>query len=402
MNILFLCHRVPFPPNRGGKIRPFQMVQHLSRNHAVTVASLAHTQEELDAAAGLRDYCDEVIAEVLPDQQRWTNAVLALPTSMPSSLRYFWSPRLAQRIRRRTSSKLFDVVMVHCAFASQYAIDVPAPLKVLDYGDLDSGKWSEYSRDRRFPLSFGYGIESWKLRRYEISVANYFSRCTVTTDGELEEYRRIGISKPCSVIPNGVDFNYFQPRPPASAASRKIVFLGRMDYFPNIQGIERFVREVLPIVRRTVPEAELYIVGANPAAAVQKLAMVPGVTVTGSVPDVRPYLDNVALSIAPLYLARGTQNKILECMAMKVPVVSTIQAAKGVRAEAGRDFLVSSSTQEMASHVIALLRDPDLRARLADSALETIKQEHCWPSSMKLLDRVLFAAPVAVDAAMAD
>ncbi len=391
MNILFICHRIPFPPNRGGKIRPFQMVRHLQQNHEVTVASLAHTQEEMDAAEGLKDHCHKVIAEVVPNGERWTNAVLALATKHPSSLWYFWSSKLAERIRKEAEQKKFDIIMVHCAFASAYAIGIDAPLKVLDYGDLDSGKWAEYARDRRFPLSLGYALEAKKLRRYEISVAQHFTRCTATTDGEKVEFHRIGIPRDCDVIPNGVDFSYFDPRPMAPAESRKIVFLGRMDYFPNIQGVERFVREMFPRIREAEPNAEFVIVGANPHPKVKRLAEVVGVTVTGSVPDVRPYLDGAALSVAPLYLARGTQNKILECMAMGVPVVSTAEAAKGVRAMPGRDLLVSSDPAEFSDHVVRLLRDANLRKQIADSAMKTARAEHCWTKSMTLLDEVLFA-----------
>ena len=389
MRILFVCHRLPYPPNRGGKIRPFNFIRHLNQQHEVVVASLAHTEQEFSEGAPLKDHCSEVIAEVVPEAERWLRAVLALPTTKPSSVAYFWSPRLARRIRQAAAQKPFDAIFVHCAFMGPYVEDLPASLRVLDFGDLDSGKWFDYSRHRSFPLSWGYGLEAHKLRRYEKHLAQIFDRYTVTTRGELEEYKTLGGPHPATVIPNGVETSYFHRRAADHPDSAMLVFLGRMDYYPNAEGVLYFAREVFPLVRQAMPEAQLRIVGSNPSEEIKSLARTPGISVTGHVPDVRSHLEAAAASIVSLRIARGTQNKILECMAMGIPVVSSSQAAKGIQATPGQHLLVADGPQEFASRVLDLLRNPALRRQLADAAHQQVLSVHTWPSSLRILDTVL-------------
>jgi polysaccharide biosynthesis protein PslH len=389
MNILFVCHRFPFPPSRGGKIRPFQMIRHLGQSHSVTVASLAHTQQELEEGAGLEQHCEEVMAEVLPSSTRWKNAVSALPTKTPSSAAYFWAPKLHHRIQQAAHRKKFDVVIVHCAFVARYVENIRSDFRLLDYGDLDSGKWLEYSLQRSFPFSAGYKLEAHKLRKYEMELASQFDHCTFTARGELEEFRSWGLNAPASLIPNGVDADYFQPLAERPEQASTIVFLGRMDYFPNVQGIIDFAQTAFPRIKHGFPAAHLRIIGSNPVREVRELASKPGIEVTGYVPDVRPYLADAAVAIAPLRIARGTQNKILECMSMGIPVVSSPQAARGVQATPGEHLLVGGDDSDFAAQVIRLLRDAGLREQMAASARQQLRVGHSWPRSMELLDTVL-------------
>ncbi len=398
MRILFICHRFPFPPNRGGKIRPFQMIRHLSQRHEVTVASLAFTQEELDAGAGLREHCSKIIAEILPNSSRWAQAVTALAGSTPSSVAYFRSNRLRARIEAAWQKKKFDAVMVHCAFVAQYTLGLTGGLRILDYGDMDSAKWMDYAEHRRFPLSLGYAIESRKLRRYERAMAERFNLITVTTQGEKEVFKTLGVPRPCTVVPNGVDGNFFQPAAMGGGSKPNIVFLGRMDYFPNIDGVLWFVREVYPIIRRATRSAELKIVGADPSGEVLRLRSIEGVTVTGFVKDVRPYLTEAAVAIAPLRIARGTQNKILECMAAGIPVVCTPQAAKGIQAVPGEHIVVADGPEDFSCSVLDLLNNRDRRVKVASAARVQVERAHSWPESMRILDSVLAEGFSAVNA----
>ena len=389
MNILFVCHRYPYPPNRGGKIRPFNMIRHLSQKHRVVVATLAHSQEELAEGSALREHCSEVLAEVLPSSRRWMSAVGALPTPTPSSARYFWSPRLHSRIRELRSRMRMDAVIVHCAFVADYVRDVHAPFRLLDFGDLDSRKWSDYSKYRSFPWSAGYALEAFKLQQVERKLAVEFDQCTVTAQGELESYRELGISTPCSVIPNGVDAEYFHGPAERPQSSKTIVFLGRMDYFPNVSGILDFVKKVFPLVRSKVPDAQLRIVGSKPLAVIQELEKLENIAVTGHVPDVRPHVQDAAVAVAPLSIARGTQNKVLECMAMGIPTVVSAQVAKGVQAVPERDLLVGSSPERLADQIVRVIENPELRASLAEAGRKQVIAAHSWPASMRLLDSIL-------------
>lgn len=389
MKLLYICHRYPFPPNRGGKIRPFQMIQHLSQEHSVTVASLAHTAQELRDGEGLKKHCAEALGEVLPSSVRWIQAGLRLPSLTPSSVAYFRSSRLARRINDIWREGKFDGLMVHCAFVAQYALELKDGFRILDFGDIDSAKWLDYSRFRRFPLSVGYGLEARKLRRYETRAAQQFDHITVTTQGESEEFKTFGVEKPCTVIPNGVDSNYFSIQSATKSASPVIVFLGRMDYFPNIEGICRFTREIFPQIRAAMPAALLRIVGSDPVASVRHLTATPGVEVTGFVPDVRPYMQDAAVAIAPLHIARGTQNKILQCMAMGIPVVSSPEAAKGIQAVSGEHILVADGPEAFADSVINVLQDEGLRSRISAAGRLQVQRAHQWANSMKILDGVL-------------
>jgi sugar transferase (PEP-CTERM/EpsH1 system associated) len=388
MKILFACHRFPFPPNRGGKIRPFNMIKHLSQKHEMFVASVAHSHEELEEGAGLKD-CAAIFAEVMPEKLRWLQAVRAMPSSTPSSVAYFKSSCLRQRVEQAVRRVSFDAVIVHCAFAAQYVSNISARFRLMDFGDLDSGKWLDYAKWKPFPTAAAYALESKKLRRYEREIAQRFDYCTLTTEGELEEFSKLETHRPSKVIPNGVDANYFRPETETTQPKTNIVFLGRMDYFPNIDGITYFAKKILPKIRVRVPSVTLSIIGSDPVSNVKRLSNIPGVTVTGHVPDVRPYLRDAAVSIAPLRMARGTQNKILESMAMGIPVVATRQAAKGIQAVRDKHLLVADGDHSFAAQVVTILEDANLQRILSSAGRKRVEEVHAWPNSMRLLDGVL-------------
>jgi hypothetical protein len=396
MKIFFACHRFPFPPNRGGKIRPFNMIRHLSQRHEMFVASLAHTQQELDEGAGLKEYCVEIYSEVLPEKLRWLQAIRALPTATPSSVAYFGSSRLRQKIKDGARKHSFDVVIVHCAFAAQYGVGIPAKFRLMDFGDLDSGKWLDYSEWRSFPLSWGFFFEGHKLRRYEKQIAAAFDYCTLTTQGELEEFKKLEVDRPYNVIANGVDGSYFQPNGGPPHAKPVVVFLGRMDYYPNIDGVLYFTESVFPTIRAAVPNVEFRIIGSNPSPAVQRLREISGVVVTGHVPDVRPFLKDAVVSVAPLRIARGTQNKILESMAMGLPVVTTPEAAKGIQAIPGEHVLVAADPTRFAAQIVEILANPQLRLDLSNAGREQVNSAHVWSRSMEVLDNILMESTSGV------
>lgn len=388
MKVLFVCHRLPFPPRRGGKIRPFNVIRHLSRRHEVTVASLARTADELEAGAGLRDHCANVIAETISAPAALARMVARVPTSTPSSMGYFYSPALARRIRAELTWTRFDLVFVHCAFVADYVAHVTTARKLLDFGDMDSQKWLAYAKNRAFPMSLGYYMDGTKLRRAEARLAAQFDVCTCTTRAELDVLESYGTGVPADWFPNGVDTEYFKP---AQAPYRpdSVCFVGRMDYYPNQEGVIDFCRDVLPLIQARRPGVTLQIVGAEPPSKIRELGRLPGVTVTGSVPDVRPYALASAVSIAPLKIARGTQNKILESMAMGVPTVSSIAAAGGVDAEPGHSLLTAGTPREFADAVLYVLENPTERQRLSEAARARVLSHHSWDQSMAKLDRIL-------------
>ena len=382
MRILFVCHRVPFPPKRGGKIRPFNMIRHLGAlGHSVTVASLARNVDELQESAPLAAHCEQVLAEVIPDKRAWLQTIARLPTAQPSSFGYFWSSALARRIRAEIRRQPFDLIICHCSSVAPYVEAVTGTPKMLDYGDMDSQKWREYAGHRPFPLSAGYWLEAVKLERRERSLSRGFDLCTCTTAAELSTLRELGIREPSDWFPNGVDATFFSPEGGHYDAN-SVCFVGRMDYFPNQQAVLGFCREVLPGLRQRRPAIRFLIVGADPPPHIRSLGQLPGVTVTGSVPDVRPFVRGAAMTVAPLQIARGTQNKILESMALGVPVVCSPQASGGVDAVPGEHLLVAGTTQEWVERVCGLLESADARNHMATAARARVLSHHSWAASM--------------------
>lgn len=389
MKILYVCHRLPFPPRRGGKIRPFNMIRHLhAQGHEVHVASLARSERELEEGAGLEQHCHQVIAEVIGPVAAGWRMLARLPSTSPSSFGYFQSPALQRRIRQVCATTRFDLVFVHCSSAAPYVAALEGMPKVLDFGDMDSQKWLHYAAFRPFPLSSGFWLEGKKLERTERLLAGRFDLCTCTTRAELDTLRVLAPGVASDWFPNGVDSEYFRPDGSAHEPDT-ICFLGRMDYYPNIESMQRFCAEVLPLIRRRRPAVRLRIIGADPVPAVRRLATLPGVEVTGFVPDVRPLTRQAAVNIAPLKIARGTQNKVLEAMALGLPVVASNAAARGVDAVPGEHLLAADDPEAFADAVVGLLQDPAARARLATAGRNRILSHHSWASSMLRLDALL-------------
>ena len=261
-------------------------------------------------------------------------------------------------------------------------------MRIIDFGDMDSQKWREYSGHKPFPLSAGYWLEAVKLERTERLLAGQFDLATCTTRAEMESLRSLGVAGPTDWFPNGVDADFFRPGE-QPYENDLVSFVGRMDYFPNQQAVTRFCRDVLPDLQRRRPGTRFEIVGADPSPEIRELGRLPGVTVTGSVPDVRPYVTRAALTVAPLEIARGTQNKILESMALGVPVVCSRQAVGGVDAIAGEHVLAYDTVGDLVDSVLRILDDRDTRARLAAAGRERVLTHHSWPASMRRVDALV-------------
>jgi sugar transferase (PEP-CTERM/EpsH1 system associated) len=396
---MFICHRFPYPPKRGGKIRPFNIINHLSqRGHEVTVASLARSHEEEQEGQGLAPYCACYLMERMSAGAAAFRMLLRIPSGTPSSMGYFYSPVLARRIREALENTRFDLVFVHCAFAAQYVAKVQGIPKLLDFGDMDSQKWLTYAKFRQLPLAAGYWLEGRKLQRAEMALARSFDYSTCTTRAELETLEGYCTGARTGWFPNGVDSEYFTPTD-TPYDPNTVCFIGRMDYYPNQQAVTFFSRHVLPLIRERQPQARFWIVGAQPSRAVLKLQRAPGVVVTSSVADVRPLVLRSALTVAPLRIARGTQNKILESMAMGVPVVASKEASRGVDAVPGKHLLTATSPETYRDAVLHIMDNTSMRARFAQAGRKRVLERHSWAASLKKLDALIAECIDAHDAA---
>jgi len=388
MRILYICHRFPFPPTRGGKIRPFNMIKHLSGSHEVTVASMARSAEEAQAGQGLAAFCHRFEVALVKPPIQALRMLSRLPTSIPSSMGFFYSSSIARTLGRLLRGTRYDLIFVHCSSVAQYVSGLEGIPKILDFGDMDSQKWLEYARVKPFPLSLGYRLEGVKLMREEKRLARCFDMCTATTRAEWETLNGYGSQSDTDWFPNGVDTEYFSPSEEPYDVNT-ISFVGRMDYYPNQDCMFDFCANVLPLLRQRRPQLALKIIGADPSASVLRLGALPGVTVTGSVPDVRPHVRQSALMVAPLNIARGTQNKILESMAMGVPVVTSPLAAGGVDAVPGEHLLVSRTPAEYAETILQLLDRPMDRRQFSCAGRQRILTHHRWETSMRKLDTII-------------
>ncbi|SFK99923.1 hypothetical protein SAMN05216302_102534 [Nitrosomonas aestuarii] len=389
MKILYICHRFPFPPKRGGKIRPFNMIKYLTeQGHQVWVASLARSQQEYDECAGIADYCHQYTIGLINESVQWARMIAYLPIPTPSSLAYFYNRQLKKQINSWLETENFDLIFVHCSSVAQYVENVKHIPKILDYGDMDSQKWLTYRGFKPFPLNLGYWWEGMKMEYSEKKLAPRFDLTTCTTKAELSTLRSYGTAIRTDWFPNGVDADFFQPDGTAYDPL-SISFIGRMDYFPNQQCMLEFCQHTLPLIQQKIPETELYIVGAEPSREIKALERIKGVHVTGSVKDVRPYILKTAAMIAPLNIARGTQNKILEAMAMGVPVVSSSLAADGIDAVSGEHFLTADTPAEYAEKLISLMESASLRDKYAKAGRERMLSNHSWHESMSKMESLI-------------
>jgi len=389
MRILYLCHRVPYPPNKGDKIRAFNQLRAMSARHTVDLFTLADQPEDLNHEAALRKYCDTVtIARVVPALAR-LRALRYLLTAEPLTVPYFFSAKLRREVRKALSTRSYDRIYVYCSAMAQY-VEVPEARQipvVVDLVDVDSDKWRQYAAYVPFPYSSVYRREANSLREYERFVCERASSVAVTTEREARLVRAICPAALVHVIPNGVDRDYFNPGPAGNTGVvPTISFTGDMSYFPNEQAVVFFARQVLPLIRHSISEARFLIVGRKPTPNVQRLQAIGGVKVTGFVPDVRPYLAQSQVSVAPFAIAAGIQNKILEAMAYGVPVVATSRIAQSLPASVAEMIEFGDTPQELASKVVGLLRNPERRRHLGWEGRKRVAAEYDWGNS---LDRLL-------------
>jgi sugar transferase (PEP-CTERM/EpsH1 system associated) len=315
-----------------------------------------------------------------------------LNRTAPLSVASFRSQMLQERVRQILDNEKIDLIWVSSAPMAQYVWRVHEIPKIIDFVDVDSEKWRIYAERHAPPLSWVYRLEARRLGRYEEAAARLFDRSLFISLEETVLFRQRICDRPITVLPNGVDTDYFSPmqRNVAFDGQPVIVFTGVMDYFPNVDAVTYFSQEVFPPVRKVIPQAQFYIVGRNPVRRVRELAYPPSITVTGAVPDVRPYLARAAVAVAPFRVARGVQNKVLEAMAMQLPVVGTSVAFEGIPATRNDGVRTANDPETFAREVVELLQgDKELRRQCGRQARRYVEQQHQWDSVGLQIERLV-------------
>ncbi len=390
MRIFFVCRRVPFPPDRGDKIATFNEIRHLSAQHEVHVFCLGDGARDLDNVAGLRGYAKSITAVPVDELSIKLRALKALLAGKPLSVAALNEAELHAAIRRKFDEARPDLIIVYSCNVAQFAEPFSGVPRIMQFGDLNSLKWRQYAQRSMIPMKWIYAIEAERLIDYERHIAHTFSHALVHTETERRDFEQLIPGVPVALVGNGVDLDYFRS---AGAAKQpaSIVFTGVMDYRPNVDGVVWFSDEILPVVRAQIPEATFTICGSRPAKAVRKLAKQTGVTVTGWVPDTRPYLDRAEVFVAPLRMARGVQNKLLEAAAMGLPCVASSAAWRGTVIAEGDGILVKDDPLEFAGLVVRLLQDVDWRSEMAGRARAAAVANYRWEAQMARLDQVIAA-----------
>jgi sugar transferase (PEP-CTERM/EpsH1 system associated) len=376
VKILFLSQRVPFPPNRGDKITTWRLVERLARKHEVTIMAFAHDEADMEGAEALRAKGFETIAIPIDVRRQKFKALPRMLGDTPMTLAVFGSPQMQSAVSERMQE--MDAAYAYSSAMGAFLLPQTKPW-VMHFAELDSDKWLQYAERHRWPLSQIYRREWRLLEKFEAKVADATSQNVFCTPLEQRIFQDRIPGRPSMVLRNGVDLEHFSPRP-SEAEPEHMVFTGVMDYYPNIDGCVHFVKEVLPRVRSEFPNARFTIVGSRPTKEVLRLGRTEGVEVTGFVDSTADWMARATIAVAPLRVARGIQNKVLEAMAMGLPIVGTTSATQGVGAIHGRQYLVADRAEEQAHGVRGLLRDEAARTRLGLSARKFVEEHHDWES----------------------
>lgn len=393
-NLLYLVHRLPYPPNKGDKVRSYHLLKHMAAKHQVFLATFIDDPQDAVYLDAVRQYCADMYVAQLDPKLAKIFSLSALLGSKPLTVPYYRNTGLQAWVDRLLSEQRIDVALIFSSVMARFVQRAPQLRKLVDFVDVDSLKWIQYAANHRWPMSWLYRREGKSLLAFERSVAMQAERSFFVTQSEADLFR--GLAPECAdkveAMCNGVDADYFSPEEglpsPFRAQELPVVFTGAMDYWPNIDAVSWFVAEILPHLLQNWPSVCFYIVGRSPAPAVQALTG-KSVVVTGTVPDVRPYLQHAAVVVAPLRLARGVQNKVLEAMSMGLPVVASQECASAIDALAGRDFLTARTAPEYVIQIESILRERQRAASLGTAARQQVLARYSWDAHLSVIDGYL-------------
>jgi len=399
-HLLFLCHRIPYPPDKGDKIRSYHWLRALAGSFRVHLVAFVDDPADWAYQERVERFCASCSLFPLQPRAARVRSLMGLVTGEPLSLPYYGDFRVERRLVQLRETTPIAHVFVYSSAMAQYAMHPPldGARRVIDFVDADSDKWRQYAAGLRWPMGWIYDREARLLERADRTVAEAFDVSIFVSAAEAAWFRdRVNLQEDrVTAVNNGVDTTYFDPQreyeSPYPEGPRPVVFTGAMDYWANVDAVTWFAQEVWPRVSAQDPDAVFYIVGARPTAAVRALAG-EKVTVTGRVPDVRPYLRHAAAVVAPMRIARGVQNKVLEAMSMAHAPIVTSKALEGIGAVHGRELLVADDSPQLAHQVLRVL--DGACAALGPAARSFVRKQHSWHESCETLMRLVEGAEEA-------
>jgi len=390
MRILYVLPQLPYPPDRGGKIVMYHLIRGISRRHKVWIASLIHHGEDGDLQEEFREQYPETA--LFPAAPRWSIPRLAraLISSKPYKAHRFYHRGMAAWVRRCVRENRIDVIHCQNFYTAQYVTGQEPCGRVLYKENFEAfllQRYLETSKGGNPLFHAAARMQARRTLRYEVEVCRRFDRVLLISEVDRQRFAEHHPPAPLDVLPPGIDLKTLRPTSRESKPGR-VVFTGAMDYFANVDAVEFFCSKVWPRVRAQVPQAQFFIVGQRPEDRVLAWQGREGITVTGSVKDVRPYLEEAEVYVVPLRIGGGIRLKILEAMAMGKAMVSTSVGAEGLDCRPGEDLLIADDVEAMADAVVGLLRSEDERSRLARAARAFAERRGGWDSVVERLERV--------------
>ena len=391
-NLLYLVHRIPFPPNKGDKIRSFNWLKGLSKEFNIYLGTFIDSSEDEQYLDEVKKYCSDVFATKINPMAAKLKSLQGLVSGKALSLPYYMNSEMQNwvndSIRRNNISK----ILVFSSPMAQFVDDdnFRHMLRVMDFVDIDSDKWKQYAESKSGLMRWLYTREAKTLFNYEQRVSQLFDSSLFVSSKEAEMFQSLVNQSKMKIeyVNNGVDFNYFSPEHELENPYRKeditLVFTGAMDYWANVDAVVWFAKEVFPSIRTQFLNASFYIVGSKPTPDVLKLEDIEGVFITGRVEDVRPYIHFSTIVVAPMRIARGIQNKVLEGMAMAKTCVVSDQGLEGIGAIPGEELLVANSSQEWVdqlNHVVGSMSPVEMGAK----ARIFVTEKFSWESNVNRL-----------------
>lgn len=397
-SLLFISHRIPYPPNKGDKIRAYNILKYLAQQHEIYLAFLIDDPSDVVHLTYLTSLVREVFYDAINPRLKKVSSITALLGKSPVSVPYFYSVRLQKEIDGLLDRVKVDAVFCSSSPTAEYLyrsrhreVLFDRPIRIMDLIDMDSLKWRQYADTSRGIMRWVYRREARCLEEYERKIAGTFDHLLLVSESEKALFvDRIPVGN-VTAMPNGVDTEYFRPDyvSPFEKKGPVIVFTGAMDYWPNVQGVVWFVGHVFPQIKRVWPDVVFYIVGARPTSEVTALAQTEGVKVTGFVEDVRDYVAMADVCVVPLRIARGMQNKVLEAMAMGKSVVTTPGGLEGVSAESRREVAIASHEGDFSGEILKLFEYNDHLNKIGDNARSCVEKHYSWKSNLSLLITIL-------------
>ncbi|MBI3774861.1 MAG: TIGR03087 family PEP-CTERM/XrtA system glycosyltransferase [Gammaproteobacteria bacterium] len=387
LDLLLLVHRIPYPPDKGDKIRSYHLLKHLASQYRVHLGTFIDDVDDWRHVDTVKALCAETCFVKLQPTRARILSMRGFLSGKPLTLTYYRSAELQRWVRKTMAAHSIQRVVAFSSAMAQFADEFTGVRRVMDFVDVDSDKWAQYAKSKPWPLSWVYRRESETLLSYERSVAARWDASVLVSNDEAELFQRLAPQSAARVcgISNGVDSDYFSPElryeNPYPAGGPVLVFTGAMDYWANVDAVVWFAHEVLPRIQSQIKDARFYIVGSRPSADVLALRQCAGVSVTGTVPDVRPYVHYAVAAVAPLRIARGIQNKVLEALSMARPVIATSAAAEGLKSRPEDALWVADAAQDYAQRCVAMLRG-EIAPQAGASGRRCVVEHYSWAGNL--------------------